>query len=632
MQSWTPIPDDDNESRQILSRSLFSRLLGYSKFFVLQFIGFKFYWTLYYIVCSLIGSIVIVAVEDLPFVDCVFMAASAMTGGGLATYPMSTYSQTSFMVMAILMMLGCSPFMLIPVTVYRRYRIGQVMDRVDSLRSDKKIPPVSELTDTERNVIADCEQVDNAVGILGMVFAVYFIGILAIGTLLMLLALQLLPVIPELAARGITNIDDAAFLAVSSFANAGLTMASDSLISLRTNPSAYIVLTILIVAGNTGLPICLRIFVWAIQRIEFRLFGSRLPSLQEVADSRTGKNIFQETSRGKFRRTLQFILDHPRRLTTHIFSNLQTRVLGWLIVQLIVIQYGFFLASTMNREAALDAQSPLMLAGIGYFQTLSTRAAGFSMMDLRELNQGLIVIYAIMMYLSAFPFVSTLQKYTKAKPIMVKEAVGDSGSKHGSARIDSNEVDNVMVEIEPGDQIMIVNKTDFETTFTIRKRKLRRSESQATLGEDIEQDDSVSFAGSVESYMTEGKMKTSTINKRFLKHYVFRHSFFLITAMLILAYSEDDTLRNQKYESNLWYVLFEVISAYGNVGLSMGVPGDVISLSGIFSPIGKCVLVFVMWLGKHRGLPSANEEVIDFQCMDYMVACRAVDREKSQTQ
>jgi hypothetical protein len=36
------------------------------------------------------------------------------------------------------------------------------------------------------------------------------------------------------------------------------------------------------------------------------------------------------------------------------------------------------------------------------------------MMDLRELSQGLIFVYAVMMYMSAFPFVATLEKSANA--------------------------------------------------------------------------------------------------------------------------------------------------------------------------------------------------------------------------
>jgi trk system potassium uptake protein TrkH len=45
-------------------------------------------------------------------------------------------------------------------------------------------------------------------------------------------------------------------------------------------------------------------------------------------------------------------------------------------------------------------------------------------------------------------------------------------------------------------------------------------------------------------------------------------------------------------------VLFETTSAFGTVGLSTGVPGSVISLSGHFGPGGKLLVIAMMFMGR----------------------------------
>ena len=101
----------------------------------------------------------------------------------------------------------------------------------------------------------------------------------------------------------------------------------------------------------------------------------------------------------------------------------------------------------------------------------------------------------------------------------------------------------------------------------------------------------------------------------------------LVAAVLVCAYAEDGMLTDPQAQANLWYVIFEIVSAYGNVGLSLGVPGQVYSLSGAMSSTGKAVMIAMMWLGKHRGLPSAKDEVVDFGWDRYLVACRFYDDE-----
>lgn len=60
----------------------------------------------------------------------------------------------------------------------------------------------------------------------------------------------------------------------------------------------------------------------------------------------------------------------------------------------------------------------------------------------------------------------------------------------------------------------------------------------------------------------------------------------------------------------LFAVLFEVLSAYGNVGASLSLVGQDFSLSGDFHILSKLVLIAVMIRGRHRSLPSAIDRSI----------------------
>ncbi len=68
----------------------------------------------------------------------------------------------------------------------------------------------------------------------------------------------------------------------------------------------------------------------------------------------------------------------------------------------------------------------------------------------------------------------------------------------------------------------------------------------------------------------------------------------------------DDSALAPPYRSQFFKILFEVASAYGTVGLSLGtpeVPGA--SFSAEWRPVSKLILCLVMFLGKLRGLPEA---------------------------
>ena len=56
--------------------------------------------------------------------------------------------------------------------------------------------------------------------------------------------------------------------------------------------------------------------------------------------------------------------------------------------------------------------------------------------------------------------------------------------------------------------------------------------------------------------------------------------------------------------------MFELVSAYGNIGLSIGLPNANYSTCGAFHPLSKVVLCLVMIRGRQRGLPVAIDRAV----------------------
>ena len=61
---------------------------------------------------------------------------------------------------------------------------------------------------------------------------------------------------------------------------------------------------------------------------------------------------------------------------------------------------------------------------------------------------------------------------------------------------------------------------------------------------------------------------------------------------------------------SVFSILFEVVSGYGNVGLSLGHPTVWTSLCGKFTLFSKLVICATMTRGRHRGLPYAVDRAI----------------------
>lgn len=89
------------------------------------------------------------------------------------------------------------------------------------------------------------------------------------------------------------------------------------------------------------------------------------------------------------------------------------------------------------------------------------------------------------------------------------------------------------------------------------------------------------------------------------------HDLWLLV-LAVLAISTIETLHFLEAPStySVFNIIFEVVSAYGCVGISVGVPFGAFSFSGGLYPGSKLVLCFVMIRGRHRGLPVALDRAV----------------------
>ncbi|KAI6014220.1 cation transport protein-domain-containing protein [Pisolithus microcarpus] len=88
--------------------------------------------------------------------------------------------------------------------------------------------------------------------------------------------------------------------------------------------------------------------------------------------------------------------------------------------------------------------------------------------------------------------------------------------------------------------------------------------------------------------------------------------WWLSLGLFLVCIIERDNLDNPDNQSwfNIFTIIFELVSAYGSVGLSMGVPNQNYSFSGSLRPLSKLVITLVMLRGRHRGLPVAIDRAV----------------------
>ncbi|EFW22727.1 potassium ion transporter [Coccidioides posadasii str. Silveira] len=301
----------------------------------------------------------------------------------------------------------------------------------------------------------------------------------------------------------------AVFIAGSAFNNQGFSLTPNSLASFYDAIFPLLLMTFLIIIGNTGFPCMLRFIIWCF----WKIFPKRTAVWEEF----------------------HFLLDHPRRCFTLLFPSSATWWLFWVLVVLNVIDLVLFIILDLNDTAVTSIPGGLRFVD-GLFQAAATRTAGLSIISLSELHPGVQVSYMIMMYISIYPIAISLRKTNVYEEKSLGIYYGD-------------EEDELISDKDP----------------SYVAAHLRRQ-----LGFDI---------------------------------------WYIFLGLFIISIVEGSRVANDP-QFTMFGILFEVVSAYGTVGLSQGYPGTNTSLSAQFKVISKLVIIAMMIRGRHRGLPYQLDRAI----------------------
>ena len=87
--------------------------------------------------------------------------------------------------------------------------------------------------------------------------------------------------------------------------------------------------------------------------------------------------------------------------------------------------------------------------------------------------------------------------------------------------------------------------------------------------------------------------------------------WYIFLGLFIIAIAEGNKIQDTNaYAFTMFSVLFEIVSAYGTVGLSLGYPNVDTSFSGQFTVVSKLVIIAMQIRGRHRGLPYELDRAI----------------------
>ncbi|OJJ34811.1 hypothetical protein ASPWEDRAFT_110834 [Aspergillus wentii DTO 134E9] len=392
------------------------------------------------------------------------------------------------------------------------------------------------LTPAERERLGGVEY--RAVSFLAVIVSLYWIMFIIIGMIGMGGWLEANH--PEISrSNGLSPFWTGAFFAVSAFVNSGMSLLDTNMTALQKNAYPLLTMGMLILAGNTLYPCFLRFIIWTLRRL-----------------------IPNQPSWETWKITLDFVLDHPRRVYTNLFPARHTwYLLGTIIILNGIDWAGFEILAIGNQEIENLPRGYRVLDGL--FQGLAVRSGGFYVVTISDLRQGLLVLYVLMMYVSAFPVLVTIRNTN----VYEERSLGIYAHDDPLEEPNGKSPPNIFVSL-------------------IRQHLLGRHD--------------VSTTESSRSYFVHQQLRSQ------LSHDI----WWVALGVLFISIAESDHFKNEPVSYSTFNIIFEVVSAYGCVGVSVGYPGKNYSFCGTWHPISKLILAAVTLRGRHRGLPVAIDQAV----------------------
>ncbi|KAI9724663.1 MAG: hypothetical protein M1828_003532 [Chrysothrix sp. TS-e1954] len=266
--------------------------------------------------------------------------------------------------------------------------------------------------------------------------------------------------------------------------------------------------------------------------------------------------------------TLKFLLDHPRRCYTNLFPSQHT---WWLSAALVILNgtdWAFFEILNVGRQSITKLDPGIEVLD-GFFQAVAVRNGGFYVVLIPNLRISLQVLYVFMMYISAYPVVITMRS------------------------------SNVYEERSLG--IFAEDKPD--------------------TGEDPPETTSAPASGPLTG-LRRRLTHAAVAPKRENRSYFFRHqlraqlahdAWWIALALFLIMIVESSQFEADPVNFSVFNVIFEVVSAYATVGLSVGANGQDYSFCGSWHTLSKLIMVGVMLRGRHRGLPVAIDRAVQLR-------------------
>ncbi|KAK2028748.1 TrkH-domain-containing protein [Colletotrichum zoysiae] len=415
------------------------------------------------------------------------------------------------------------------------------------------------------------------------------------------------------------------FLAISSFNNAGMTLLDAGVAAFDNDAFVLTVVTILSLAGNAAFPAFLRATVY---------FCSLVLKVSVDDDEYT---VWKEA--------FDFILKYPRRLYMMMFPAEANLVFVTMFSAIAVMDWVLLLVLSIGNSA-IEAYPVGKRVGLALFQALTIPSGGFAVVPVSSLYFDVLVLWVIVMYLSAYPEIIVMRNsnvyeerslgiYTTEPeksedpdstanestddllptfgPLLTQPASGHAlGQERRPISASGVSLAKSGISARPVQRIAAIGRRG--TSFVGKQIQSRMNNFQGvgvTAKPQLKRSAAIDFdsphAAPGSAAAPEGHV---SLVSQHLRGQLSHDIWAIALALFVITLIETSHSIVDPRSYSVFNFLFEIVSGYTNIGLSIGLPDRSFSFAGGWYTGSKLVMIIMMIRGRHRGLPVALDHAV----------------------
>ncbi|KAF2706058.1 TrkH-domain-containing protein [Pleomassaria siparia CBS 279.74] len=404
------------------------------------------------------------------------------------------------------------------------------------------------------------------------------------------------------------------FLAISAYSNAGFTLLDAGFIPFQSSYFILTVVTILSLAGPAAFPVFIRFTIWTMSTL-LSLFS-------------------KDKEYGVWKEGFHFILKFPRRVYTSLFAAKDT----WMFVA----TFGGFVLTDWVLILILSIGNPTMEAiplgqriFISLFEGFSIPSGGYAIVSPSSMYFDVQVLWLLIFYTACYPHVITMRKTNVYEERSLGIYEGDQAEKDQLHSPNSSIFD---MDAENSGLPSPANNRNWDSvsqTPSVRRLSEIGRRGTSFVGRQIQRRmtafQGVGVAHRAATIPNPALRRAATMDfSRASLHSLHDHPaagppslfsqqvrgqlshdvWWMALALFLITLIETHHSVEQPAIYSVFNILFEIVSGYTNIGISIGLPDQSYSFSGGMYTGSKIVMILVMLRGRHRGLPVALDRAV----------------------